>query len=237
MTDDLLVMRVRKLLAKAEKTDNAHESEAFSAKAAALIAAHRISPAALRAVDAGGRLAVERFALGRGAYVRARLALLSAVAAAHDAEVVFVTGPRGLTALVAGFGEDLEVVRVLYESLHVQAAAQMAAVHRRTPAATQRWRRAFLFGFAARTGELLTAASASASGAAHTAAPGRHPDLLARAKLVHQFAAEAFGRVVAASAPAPAAAGGWRDGHHAAGRADLGRRRLPDRAALGPAPS
>ncbi len=40
---DLLV-RVRKLLDKAEATTNAHEADAFSRKAAELIAAHRIDP-------------------------------------------------------------------------------------------------------------------------------------------------------------------------------------------------
>ena len=45
--DEPLLVKVRKLLAKAEATDNTNEAEAFSAKAAALIAAHRIDPARL----------------------------------------------------------------------------------------------------------------------------------------------------------------------------------------------
>ena len=85
MTDDLWLERVRKLLAKAEGTENPHEAEAFSAKAAALIARYRISPERLRAaVDE--TLAVRRRPMGKGAYVRARLALLMAVADAHDVQ-------------------------------------------------------------------------------------------------------------------------------------------------------
>ena len=96
--------------------------------------------------------------IGRGAYVRGRLALLGAVAATHDCELVWQSGPDGATALLAGFRDDLDATAVLYESLHLQAAARMAAVRRATPAATQRWRRAFLFGFASRVGDLLAEA-------------------------------------------------------------------------------
>ena len=93
--------------------------------------------------------------VGRGAYVRARLALLGAVAAAHDCEIVWRTGPDGATGILAGFTSDLDATAVVYESLHLQATSRMAAERRATPAATQRWRRAFLFGFADRAGELL----------------------------------------------------------------------------------
>ena len=140
--------KIRKLLAKAERTDNVNEAEAFSAKAAELIAEHRLDPSHVRAALEGGTLGLRRVVLGRGAYVRARLALLDAVARNNDCEVVFETGPQGTTAIVAGYEADLDVTEVLYTSLHVQASSQMAGVGARTPAATQRWRRSFLFGFA-----------------------------------------------------------------------------------------
>jgi len=223
--------KVRKLLAKAEATDNPNESEAFSAKAAAMIAAHRISPARLARTERD-QLVVRRVVIGRGAYVRARLALLGAVARAHDAEVVFESGPAGATALVAGFADDLDAVAVLYESLHLQAASQMAAIRRSSPAATQRWRRSFLFGFASRIEDVLREAGHVASEAAADA--GTHlPDLPARTERVRQFAAVAFGRVVPASSPRPATAAAWGAGHRAAGGVDVGRGRLPGRAAIG----
>jgi len=224
--------KVRKLLAKAEATDNPNEAEAFSAKAAAMIAAHSISPERLeRAADEP--LQVRRLRIGRGAYVRARLALLGAVAGAHDAEVVFESGPTGATALVAGFSDDLDATFVLYESLHLQAAAQMATIRRPTAAATQRWRRSFLFGFAARIHDVLRDARREAVREADRC--GRLlPELPAREQRVRQFATTAFGRVTAASAPRPAAAAGWGAGQRAAAAADVGRRRLPGRPAIGP---
>ena len=230
-----LLSKVRKLLAKAEATDNANEAEAFSGKAAALIAAHRIDPAHL-AAGAGGDdpLVVRELPIGRGAYVRARLSLLAAVAAAHDCELVWRSGPTGAVAVLAGFTEDVETTVVLYESLHLQAAGQLAGVRRSTPAATQRWRRAFLFGFASRVAELLTATRRDAERTVQ-ATGSRLPDLPARRARVATFAAGSFGRVVGARAPSPAVAGGWDQGHRAAGRVDLGRRRVGGRRAIGPA--
>jgi hypothetical protein len=241
--NDTLVERVRKLLAKAESTSNAHEAEVFSAKAAELIAAHRLDPQQIRDSLEHGSLGLRRLPLGRGAYVRARLALLMAVAASHDCEVVFQTGAEGTTAIVAGFESDLDMTELLYSSLHTQAAAQMAAIRRQTPAATQRYRRSFLFGYARRVGELLGEARRSSSDRhAGTRGDPRQgslfvetlPDTLERSERVKEFVTRSFGRVVAASPPRPAQASGWKDGHRAAGGADLGRQRLHGRRALGP---
>jgi hypothetical protein len=232
--DDNVLRKVRKLLAKAEATDNAKEAEAFSAKAAALIAAHRIDPVRLDGDRALDELAVHRVPVGRGAYVRARLALLQVIAENHDAQLVWQSGPDGATALLAGFATDLDAVVVLYESLHLQAASQMAAVRRATPAATQRWRRAFLFGFASRIGEMLQTVRRRAETGARVAGSSRLPDLPARAERVRAYAATAFGRVVSAAAPSPALASGWDHGHRAAAKVDIGRARLAQRRAIGP---
>ena len=126
--DDALLQRVRKLLDKAEATANPHEADAFSAKAADLIARHRIDPSRLEAARQGRArtddLAVREIELGRGAYVRARLSLLMSVAGPNDVEVVFVARPTGTVAMAAGFTSDLDMVEMLYTSLHQQAANQ-----------------------------------------------------------------------------------------------------------------
>jgi uncharacterized protein DUF2786 len=234
-----LIGKIRKLLAKAERTDNGNEAEAFAAKAAQLIAEHRIEPDHVRDAVAHGELGLRRIALGRGAYVRARLALLVAIARHHDCEVVYETGSDGTTAIVAGYEADLDVTEVLYTSLLAQATSRASAARGRTPAATQRWRRSFLFGFAEQVTALLESARTDAAEAARRrppsaedAAPAAHPDVLARAARVREFAASSFGRVSAARAPAPAQVSGWRDGQRAASGADLGRTRLAGRPAL-----
>ena len=78
-----VVDRVRKLMDKSARTENRHEAEAFAQKAAELVAEHRIDPERL-AQPAEGALEVMEIAIGRGAYVRARLALLMGIAAVND---------------------------------------------------------------------------------------------------------------------------------------------------------
>lgn len=224
---------------KAAATTNAHESDAFARKAAELVALHRIDPDRLIDPGVGDDLDVREVALGRGAYVRGRLALLTAIASTHDAKVVFGATPTGTVAYVAGFGSELEVIELMYHSLHGQAAGQMAAERRSTGAATQRFRRSFLFGYADRLGQLLADARTSIERSEQPGADGRSrsPELAValqdRRRQVEDFAAREFGRVRTARAPGAAQATGWHAGAAAAERADVGRTRLAGRRALG----
>jgi len=226
-----LIGRVRKLLAIAERTSNPNEADAFSRKAAELIAAHRIAPEQLRAAPPS-ELGVLELTLGRGAYVRGRLALLGAVARAHGCQVVFEQREVGTTALVAGFRGDLLTTELLYHSLHTQAAGRMAGERRATPAATQQWRRAFLFGFADQIDTMLAVAARTARHEAHPSSAAL-PALRARERQVAEFARQRFGRVVAARRPKAAVATGWDAGRQAAAVADLGRKRVGGLRAIG----
>jgi len=235
--DQTLIGRVRKLMDKAAATSNPHEADAFSRKAAELIARHRIDPDAL--VEArSDELAVREIMLGRGAYVRARLALLMAVAEAHDSRVVFASTPTGTIAYVAGHVSDLDLVEVMYTSLHAQAAAQMSLERRATPAATQRHRRSFLFGYADRVAksfdEVRAAAQAGSPTPVAVDGAGRSLARLERVQQVDEFVGERFGRVRTARSSAGAELGGWSAGSAAAEQADLGRQRVEGRRSLGP---
>ncbi len=235
--DRSLVQRVRKLLDKAENTDNAHEAEAFAGKAADLIARHRIDPARLaERGEAANDLELSEMNVGRGAYVRGRISLLANVAEAHDVRMVYQSTPTGSVAFLAGRREDLDLVEVLYSSLHAQVSSQMAMLRRSTGAATQRERRAFLFGFAARIGELLTEANVAATRASKQATDRGAATALAvreRRERVDEFADRTWGKVRSASRSAPLAADGFERGVGAADRADVGRTRLPGRPAIG----
>jgi Protein of unknown function (DUF2786) len=236
--DDALLERIRKLFAKSRSTTNPHEAELFARKAAELAARHRVDPARLAEGVRSDELAIRAIDLGRGAYMRARLSLLMAVADHHDARVVFESRPVGTVALVAGFRSDLDVIELLYGSLHQQASAQMAAIHRPTGAATQRYRRSFLLGFASRVGALLDEVRSDAEASLRRTNQGRAggADLVLRRRgeRVDDFARQSFGRVRAARRPAAAQAGAWHDGSAAADRADLGRGRLGPQRQLGP---
>ena len=229
--DQNLLTKVRKLLAMAEGASNANEADAFSRKAAELIAAHRIDPARLLAA-ADDRLTVRTFPIGRGAYVRARLALLQTVAEANSCRLVWQAGPTGTTALVAGYTSDLDTTEMLYSSLHAQASSRMAAERRSTGAATQRWRRSFLLGYAHQVGKMLQRTHDVAAQAAHSPNAAL-PALRARERQVADYASGAFGRVVNARPPSAATVTGWQAGQAAASRADVGRRRIGGLRAIG----
>jgi hypothetical protein len=234
--DSRLVDRVRKLMAKAEASAHPHEADAFARKAADLVARHRIHPDHLAAADGPGELAIREILLGRGAYVRGRLALLTAVAEAHDAKVVFGSRPDGTTAYVAGYAIDLDVVEVMYQSLHAQMAAQMANERRSTAAATQRFRRSFMFGFADRVGRLLTETRRVVEQQSSPIRRGAStPAVPERSQRVDEFLEQSFGRVRAARSSAGAELRGWNAGAAAADGVDVGRRRIPGRLAIGPA--
>lgn len=225
-----LVAKVRKLLAMAEGTTNQNEADAFSRKAAELIAANRIDPARLRA-EPTGDIAVREFELGRGAYVRGRLSLLTAIAKPQGCSVVFETRTHGTVAFVAGFRSDLEAVELLYVSLHLQASARMAGERRATAAATQQFRRSFLFGYATQIGDMLAAAADDVGQQAH---PSRSvlPALRARERQVADFAKREFGPIRAARRVTAPTATGWQAGQQAAARADLGRQQVANVRAL-----
>lgn len=227
--DVALIDKLRKLLAMAEGAANDHEADAFSRKAAELIARHRVDPARLVEVDTA-ELTVEEYGLGRGAYVRGRLALLQVIAEAHDCQVVFEQRRDGTVALVAGYRGDLSIVGVMYQSLHAQAAGRMAAQRRATGAATQQWRRSFLFGYADQVRQLLTATRTESECGAHSRTV--LPALRARQQRVSEYANQQFGRVRAARRPSAATKVGFTAGQQAAREADLGRGRVGGRLAL-----
>src|SRR3954453_12200647 len=122
--------KVRKLLAKAERTDNEHEAEAFSRKAAELIASHRLDPNRLRGMP-DEVVEMRRIVIGGGPYQRARLQLLLAVAVSNDCRVISETLRQRQTANVIGVTANLESTELLYTSLDSQAARGMARLHRR----------------------------------------------------------------------------------------------------------
>jgi len=233
----MLVERVRKLLDKAARTDNSHEADAFAAKAAELVAQHRIDPERLASSASDPAvLAVREVLVGRGAYARARLALLTAIGDAHDVRVVFQSRSEGTVAYCAGHLTDLDVVEVMYTSLHQQAAAHMARLKRPTGSATQQFRRSFLFGFAERIGELLAESRRQVERAAQVRASRGDlvvVELRKRSERVDDYVAGQWGRVRSAKPAAAVGVVGWQRGTEAAEQADVSRARLRTRGALG----
>lgn len=232
--DQALLERVRKLFDKAAGTTNTHEADAFARKAAELVARHRIDPARLARARPDDEIVIRELPLGRGAYVRARLALLTTIGDHHDVRVVFKTMPDGMVAYLAGFASDVDIVELLYHSLHQQAASQVASISRGSPAATQRFRRSFLLGFADRIGTVLdeSARVASADRSSSTV-ESTAVALRERSARVDDHLQRSFGRIRSARPASAATASGWHAGAAAAAQADVGRERLSEQRAIG----
>src|SRR5690349_14609911 len=80
MSDDKMLVRVRRLLSKAEGATTESERDAYNAKAAELIARYGIEEALLAAAEATGARPADRIVALDAPYARDKASLLSAVA-------------------------------------------------------------------------------------------------------------------------------------------------------------
>ncbi|MGY6499304.1 MAG: DUF2786 domain-containing protein [Acidimicrobiales bacterium] len=223
---DPVLRRVRALLDQAESTPFPSEAETFAAKAAELMARHRIDLAmvdATRGRPRGG-IVEHDVELGRGQYVRARLLLLGVVADAYDCRLLSSSRPDGRVGHVIGHVADVEHVALLYTSLLVQATRAAAAESVPRGHSGVSFRRAFLVGFAHRVGERLAEHMADAV----RDGDGKHPSgsaalvLADRRAQADDWVAQRYGRVgrLGPATPVHAAAAGR--GVRAGDRADIG---------------
>ncbi len=229
--------RIRGLLDQAENTPYPSEAESFATKAAELMARHRVDEALLERRGRSDRPGIVEVdvELGRGQYVRARLALLGAVAEAFDCRLLTSSRPEGRVGHVIGEQRDTDRVSLLYTSLLVQATR--AADVEETPRGQARvpFRRGFLVGFAERVGERLAARMAeevarresagSAPGATEpTGGPSAALVLADRRDRVSEWIDDHYPRLGRLGRPTPVHAGAHSRGSAAGDQADLGDR-------------
>ena len=217
MTDRLLE-RVRKLLAKAESPAcTPAEAEAFTAKAAELIAKYGVDQAVLAGADPALDPVGDRVVTVEPPYSRDKAGLLGAVAIALRCKVVHLE--RRGTARVHLFGHraDLERVELLFTSLLVQAAHGLAAA--RVPAFDHpaAFRRSWLVGFTEAVRARLTAAEQAAA----AAAPGAALVLVDRTERVERRRDETYPKLTRLG-PRRLAGTGRGQGYAAGRTADLG---------------
>lgn len=149
---------IAKLLAKAEGTDNAHEAEAFMAKAEKLMLQHGVERAALEARRPGSvrqEIVIEKIVVKDGSgYAMALIQIAFAVAPSFDCRALqsrLSTGAR--VAWFIGHKSDVADAVQLFNSLIAQAPSQAL----RWQKTEQPWssrndaylaRREFIFAFA-----------------------------------------------------------------------------------------
>lgn len=242
-TDDPVLDRVRKLLAKAEDPScPPAEAEALTAKAGELIAKYGIDRAMLAATEEGADTPGDRVIVVDPPYALDKVGLLCAVGRVlRCASVRRTDRPppdyrKRLSVHLFGFDSDLERVELLYTSLLVQAANALA----KTP--VPQWenvaafRRSWLAGFTKAVAVRLQDAERRAEQDAERVrgdGPSVALVLADRGDAVQRRVSEVYPNLRAASRRR-LTGGGFREGHEAGRRADIGATRVSRRS--GPRP-
>lgn len=219
---DLKILnRIRGLLAKAESSTFAEESDTLSAKAQELMTRYAIDSAVLGAAQAStfdAMVATRRLVVDNP-YADAKMALLSGVARSNGAKTVRYKR-FGLIS-ITGMPVDLDLCELLYTSLLVQSARALDVAGTDSATRTRGFRRAFLFGYAWRVAERLAEARARADRAAGaTYGSALVPVLAERDRAVEAVFQELFPNLATSKISVSDDAGIHR-GRLAAERADL----------------
>lgn len=195
--DESRLAKIRALLAKAEGTDNQHEAEAFTAKAAELISKWGLEDAIAEAAADDRPKVTEKIITMEGSYQDDKAALLYLVGKGLGAKTVRLSGTKatrgGVKVHVFGMPNDLTRVELLFTSLLVQAAQGLVVAQPSDPRESiKAYRRSWLTGFAQTIGARLDALRARD---AREAGVGTDLVLFDRAKLIDQAVSEFYPRL------------------------------------------
>ena len=237
-SDNPLLERVRKLLAKAEaRGGTPAEAEALTAKAAELMARYGIDRALLAARQPETDQPADRKIDVGNPWAQVQAHLLCGLASAMRCQCVILphSGP-GTRIHMFGFASDIERADVLYTSVLVQMWQGLAATD--VPPWTRSvraWRRSWLLGFTsavvARVRAVEQKAAAQAGGERGEPGPGTELVLADRAKIVKHRIDQAY--PVTRKTRVTYSGSGYGAGYDQGQRADLGTSRLtgtPSRA-------
>lgn len=236
----VMLERIRKLLAKAERAATPEEAVAYTDKAVQLMARHGVDMALLAAAEPGrDEIGATRVELA-DPYTAGKARLLGWTAVALRCRAVLhqAAGGRVAAVTVFGFATDRERVEVLFTSLLLQAAGELARGRPgRAGESVAAYRRSWLHGFAVSVHRRLSAAESAAESAAdrrEAGAGGPRADLVLadRRERVERAYADAF-PVLGRGRPPALSGTGFSAGAEAGERADLGARSVPGRRALG----
>jgi len=232
-SDNALLERVRKLLAKAEAAGvTPAEAEALTAKAAELMARYGIDRALLAAARPETDHPADRVITVPNPWARVQAHLLCGLASAMRCQCIILPGSRPGTRIhMFGYASDIERADVLYTSLLVQMwqglAGAAVPAWTRSPRA---WRRSWLLGFAT---AVIARVRAAEQHAAEAAAPqagagtGAALVLADRKQVISRAVQQAY--PVTRTAKVTYSGSGYGSGYAKGQQADLGGGRLPRR--------
>jgi Protein of unknown function (DUF2786) len=242
---DPMLNKVRKLLAQAE--DDActpAEAEAFTAKAAQLIAKYGIDRAMLAAVRPETDTPSSRLIDVDNPWGRVKAHLLCGLGSALRCQCIMLTGrsdvgERAARIHVFGYQSDIERLDVLYTSILIQMWHGLAGAQvpewSRSPRA---WRRSWLLGFTSAVTARVRQAERAAqdqsdqdrAAAAHASGKSAAVVLASRDLVVRGMVQREYPKT--RTARLTYSGTGYGAGHAKGQQADIGQRRMGGRAAL-----
>lgn len=232
---DVLLDRVRKLLAKAESEGvTPAEAEALTVKAAELMARYGIDRARLGALRPETDRPGDRVFDLDNPWSGVKAHLLGGLAMALRCQCVLLRRREpGSRVHVFGYASDLERADILFTSLLVQMARALA-LQPAPPARVKAWRRSWMLGYCT---AVVARVNEAEAGAAARAEAGRERDpgpstalvLADRALTVRRQAEQAYPRTRATRVTY--SGGGYRDGYAEGRKADIGGAKIRSRAA------
>jgi hypothetical protein len=226
-----LLDRVRKLLAQAEDDSvTPAEAQAFTAKAAQLMAKYGIDRALLAADRPETDQPANRILDLDNPWAREKAHLLSGLASALRCQCILLGGSRpGSRVHLFGFASDIDRTDLLYTSILIQMAHGLATAQVPEWSSSARaWRRSWLLGFAtaviarvrdAEHGAVRAATKPGTQGSEKTALVLADRSLVIRRQVEEAYPVTRKTRVTFTGS-------GYRDGYRQGQRADIGTSRL-----------
>jgi hypothetical protein len=230
---DRLLDRVRKLLAKAEAVGvTPEEAQAFTAKAAELMAKYGIDRALLAARRPETDKPDSRLVDIYNPWGRVRAHLLCGLASVLRCQPILVTAADGtLRVHIFGYASDIERTDLLYTSVLIQMWHGLVAAEVPVRAASVRaWRRSWLLGFAAAVTARVQAAEQRAERSAAVTADGPQDAALVladRSLVIRRNVAAAYPHT--RTARTTYTGSGYGAGYAEGKRADIGAGRVSGR--------
>jgi hypothetical protein len=226
-----LLDRVRKLLTQAEDDGvTPAEAQAFTAKAAELMAKYGIDRALLAADRPETDQPANRILDIDNPWAREKAHLLSGLASALRCQCILLGGSRpGSRVHLFGFASDIDRTDLLYTSILIQMSHGLAGA--RVPewsSSPRAWRRSWLLGFAtavisrvreAEHGAVTAATRQGTSEGERTALVLADRSLVIRRQVEHAYPVTRRAKVTYSGS-------GYRDGYTQGQRADIGTTRL-----------
>ncbi|WP_072802117.1 DUF2786 domain-containing protein [Rhodococcoides yunnanense] len=210
--------RIRGLLAKADATDFEEEAETLTAKAQELMTRYSIDSLLL---TEGNVDVVSRRLHIENPHAPPKAQLLHVVGTVNRVKVIW--DQDYAVATVVGTPVDLEQTELLFTSLLIQATRALShspKAKRRKGSSSAAFGKAFLYAYAVRIGDRLTAVDAHALEEATESSADLLPMLAAQTVAVEEEFERLFPRVRTMRGPRLDAEG-WESGQAAADRADL----------------